>query len=109
MDEIDETERDNFKTLTLDVDYYQSFLDDVDIPDDQKQEFIETLWNIMVQFVDMGFGIEPIQIALQENQKPLLEMALPLLEKEKDSELAAKFKVKATQDSSKEILEETVL
>lgn len=53
----------NYKTLTLDVDYYQSFLDDADIPDDKKQELIETLWNIVVQFVDLGFGIHPLQQA----------------------------------------------
>lgn len=53
-----------YKTLTLDVEYYQSLLDDVDISEEQKQEFIETMWAIMVQFVDMGFGIEATQLAL---------------------------------------------
>ncbi len=52
-----------YKTLTLDVEYYQSFLDDVDISGEQKQELIETLWNIVVQFVDLGFGIHPLQQA----------------------------------------------
>ncbi len=63
MKEIEATEGTNYKTLTLDIDYYQSFLDDADIPDDKKQELIETLWNIVVQFVDMGYGIHPLQQA----------------------------------------------
>ena len=64
MDEYKGIEKgQNYKTLTLDVDYYQSFLDDADIPDDKKQELIETLWNIVVQFVDLGFGIHPLQQA----------------------------------------------
>ncbi|MBO6550621.1 MAG: hypothetical protein JJ964_13510 [Rhizobiales bacterium] len=63
MKEIEATEGTDYKTLTLDIDYYQSFLDDADIPDDKKQELIETLWNIVVQFVDMGYGIHPLQQA----------------------------------------------
>ncbi|MEM8750719.1 MAG: hypothetical protein AAGF28_10475 [Pseudomonadota bacterium] len=48
-------------TLELDIEYYQSFLDDVDISDDKKQELIETLWSIVVSFVDLGFDIHPLQ------------------------------------------------
>ena len=61
MDDVDGTERNNFKSLTLDVEFYQSFLDDADIPEDKKCELIETLWQIVVQFVDLGFGIHPLQ------------------------------------------------
>ncbi len=56
-------------TLEVDIEYYQSFLDDMDISDEKKRELIETLWNIVVQFVDLGFGIAPIQQAIQEDQK----------------------------------------
>ncbi len=51
--------------LSLDVDYYQSFLDDTDIPEDKKRELIETLWSIVVSFVDLGFGVHPVQLAKQ--------------------------------------------
>lgn len=71
MDEIDETTRGHFKSLTLDVDYYQSFLDNDDIPEDKKRELIETLWAIMVQFVDMGVGIHPLQNADENADKAL--------------------------------------
>lgn len=63
MKDTKDIEKTNYKTLTLDVEYYQSFIDDVDISDEQKQELIETLWNIVVQFVDLGFGIHPLQQA----------------------------------------------
>ncbi len=63
MENEKETAETEYKTLTLDVEYYQSFLDDVDISDEQKSELIETLWNIVVQFVDLGFGIHPLQQA----------------------------------------------
>lgn len=61
MDDVDGTERNNFKPLTLDVEFYQSFLDDADIPEDKKRELIETLWQIVVNFIDLGFGIHPLQ------------------------------------------------
>ena len=54
-------------TLTLDVDYYQSFLDDTDIPEHKKQEFIEALWSIITAFVDLGFGVHPVQQATDQN------------------------------------------
>lgn len=47
--------------LTLDVDYYQSFLDDTELPEHKKQELIEALWSIVIGFVDLGFGIHPLQ------------------------------------------------
>ncbi len=61
-------EAEGFKTLTLDVDYYQSFLEDPQLSDDQKHELIETLWTIMVQFVDLGFGIEATQLATTDKK-----------------------------------------
>ena len=59
------------KALTLDVNYYQSFLDDTDIPEDKKRELIETLWSIVVSFVDMGFGVHPVQLAKQAGAEPM--------------------------------------
>ncbi|WP_298983752.1 hypothetical protein [uncultured Roseibium sp.] len=50
-------------SLTIDVDYYQSFLDDQDIPDEKKGELIEVLWSIIVSIVDLGFGLHPVQQA----------------------------------------------
>ncbi|MBB4123958.1 hypothetical protein [Martelella radicis] len=50
--------------LQLDVALYQQFLDEVDISEAEKQAFIETLWNIVLIFVDIGFGIEATQQAM---------------------------------------------
>ena len=33
------------------------FFEDTDIPDDQKQELIETLWALVLSFVDLGFDV----------------------------------------------------
>lgn len=34
------------------------YLDDQDIPDKQKRELIETLWTVVIGFVDLGWRID---------------------------------------------------
>lgn len=46
-----------YPSLSIDWDLYAEYLNDCDLSDDQKQELIETLWHIVVSFVDLGFGV----------------------------------------------------
>ena len=48
-------------SLTIDWDAYLPFFEDEDISDEHKRELIEALWSIMVSFVDLGFGVHPVQ------------------------------------------------
>ena len=50
----------HWKPLTLDVAFYETMLNHPDVSEEQRQEFIETIWNIVVQFVDLGIGIHPL-------------------------------------------------
>lgn len=50
-------------SLTIDWDAYLPFFEDEDISEEHKREMIEALWSIMVSFVDLGFGIHPVQQA----------------------------------------------
>ena len=52
--------------LTIDWDLYGQFLDGSDLSDAEKREFIETLWFVAVSFVDLGFGIHPLQQATED-------------------------------------------
>lgn len=53
-----------------------------DIPEEQKRELIETLWHVVVAFVDLGFELNPHQQAGQQScgqnldLKALLEEAV---------------------------------
>lgn len=47
--------------LQVDLDCYQTFLDDAEIDDTMKEEFIEALWTVVVSFVDLGYGVHPVQ------------------------------------------------
>ena len=65
-----------FPALTIDWDLYGHYLENSDLSDDQKREFIETLWSIVVGFVDLGFGIHPLQRSCGQNDEmPILDCA----------------------------------
>jgi hypothetical protein len=51
------------RALTFDAQEYLHFLEDCDWTEDQKREFVEALWEIILGFVDLGFGISPLQMA----------------------------------------------
>ena len=46
------------RALTLDVARYEQYLDDPALNPEQKRQFIEALWSIVVAFVDLGFSVE---------------------------------------------------
>lgn len=47
-------------TLTIDWELYGRYLDDSDLPEAHKRLLIETLWSIVVSFVDLGFRLNPV-------------------------------------------------
>ncbi|RBW43863.1 hypothetical protein DS901_09025 [Loktanella sp. D2R18] len=46
-------------TLNIDWELYAAMLEDSDMPLDQQKELVETLWTIVVMFVDLGFDLHP--------------------------------------------------
>lgn len=48
-------------SLSVDWRLYEEHLADADLTDEEKREFIEAMWYIVLTFVDLGFGIEPVQ------------------------------------------------
>lgn len=51
------------RAVEIDVEKYQAWLDDPDLTDDQKEQMITALWQIITAFVDLGFGVHPLQQA----------------------------------------------
>lgn len=51
--------------LSIEVDYekYAHFLESADWSEDQKREYAQMIWNIIVDFVSLGFGVHPVQQA----------------------------------------------
>ena len=48
-------------SLTIDYALYEKYLAESDWSESEKREFITTLWSIIVNFVDLGFGVHPLQ------------------------------------------------
>lgn len=47
--------------LSVDVERYQAYLDGSNMSQAEKEEFLQALWQIIVSFVDLGFGVHPLQ------------------------------------------------
>lgn len=58
-------------SLSVDWEVYAAMLEDSDMPLDQQKELIETLWSIVVMFVDLGFDIDPATQICGEDQEAL--------------------------------------
>lgn len=54
------------KQLEIDVERYQSYLDSSEISAEQKADFLKALWTVIVAFVDLGYGIHPVQTGSAE-------------------------------------------
>lgn len=53
--------------LEIDWALYASMLEDMEASEEDKRELIAILWNIVVAFVDLGFGISSTQQACGED------------------------------------------
>ena len=49
------------RLLKVDLERYQSYLDDTDMTPAQKEEFLQAMWLIMMSFVELGFEVHPLQ------------------------------------------------
>lgn len=49
--------------ITVDYDLYAHYLEGSELSDAQKQELLQTLWNIVCEFVSLGFNVHPVQQA----------------------------------------------
>jgi len=50
-------------TLSIDAARYQAYLDGEDLTPERKDEFLQDLWSVIVAFVELGFGVHPLQEA----------------------------------------------
>lgn len=88
---------DNSKTaknpsiITLDYDLYAHYLDGADLTEEQKQEFLETLWSIVCEFVALGFEVHPAQQAKNACGELLIQLANPSDSKADAIELNNRF------------------
>jgi hypothetical protein len=68
----------NTPGLTFDWRDWLPYFEYQDIPEAQKRELIETLWQIIVAFVDLGFDLNPHQQAEQKSCGQNLDLKMLL-------------------------------
>lgn len=53
--------------IGVDIQKYQALLDGSDLSQHQKDDFLRALWSIVVTFIDLGFGVHPLQEVCGQN------------------------------------------
>lgn len=53
----------------LDLEKYREHVKDFDLSEEEQAELLKTLWHIMAAFVDMGFGVDSIQLLSSSDQQ----------------------------------------
>ena len=75
-------------SISIDYEVLGGCLEGFEGTEDEKKELIDVICSIMITFVDLGFGIDPTQQALQAARQTRVSTALPFLELILDSEIA---------------------
>ncbi|MCI0466835.1 MAG: hypothetical protein L0Y57_07505 [Beijerinckiaceae bacterium] len=86
-------------TPPLDLKKYQSHVEDFDLTAEQKVELLQTLWAIMTAFVDLGFGVDAVQLLRTLNASDSLNSGADEVEERKP---LASFNRIARDPSAKE-------
>ncbi|WP_120632122.1 hypothetical protein [Ruegeria sp. EL01] len=60
-------EKSSQRSVEIDTSKYQKYLDDPALTDDQKEEIVVALWSVITGFMDLGFGIQPMQEVCGKN------------------------------------------
>lgn len=47
--------------LTVDTDKYQALLDEAGFTEQEREAYLQSLWTLVVTFVELGFGVHPLQ------------------------------------------------
>lgn len=69
-------------SIGIDLDYYQAAIDDPEVSDAKKLELIEIIGALVINFIDIGFGVHPVQLAQKQELRRLNVKQTPSLQHE---------------------------
>lgn len=47
--------------ITVDVSLYEQYLAECDLTEEEKHDFLQTVWKIFCEFIMYGYGVHPLQ------------------------------------------------
>lgn len=74
--QADRDKKEALSTLTArpmdeaDIENYLPYLDETDMSEDQKIEFLKALYVVLQSFVDQAFGVHPVQQVKEGQREP---------------------------------------
>jgi hypothetical protein len=68
-------------SLQLDPEKYRKYLSETGWSEKVQDEWLKTLWNMMSEFVDLGFGTGSVQTALKTKSPPSPENLQPVAQR----------------------------
>ena len=72
-----------YPELNLDAEKYRHYLEDIEVTDEQAEEFLQIIWNMMLKSIDLSLGLDSIQIFLRDcEEKTVQESQQVLRQKE---------------------------
>lgn len=57
------TQKTHSNPIEFDWKLYKNYVENPDLTDEEKEQAIKAMWNIVINFVDYGFGVHPVQQA----------------------------------------------
>lgn len=79
LDSQEGTPKVGYPVLRFDVEAYRPHLADSDLTEAQQKELLVAIWQIMVAFADLGFGLDPVQylqgLQALDNRQPSPKLA----------------------------------
>jgi len=88
------TTNDTASPLKLEPDDYCHHLSEYDLTEDQQNELLQSLWYIMSTLVDIGWGVDTVQMLLPELFAEVAPDSEKLLESRNASEFAQLVDIK---------------
>lgn len=70
--------------LTFDSEAFREDIAEMELTDEQARELLQTLWNIMCVFVDIGWGVDAVQLMFPDLYKNVACDSNALLDSDKD-------------------------
>lgn len=65
--EFDQPDAAAFPALHFDPDEFMHFIKDENLSEEQARALLEAIWNIVIAFVDLGFGLGPFRLAVDDS------------------------------------------